>query len=167
MIHLARAGFATILATISKIWLGSKVDPDSEDLSFAPKVFDWTLDKGLIALIESYDYPEMVEVRRKHFHRLGEAFKSSKRFQPFLTSLDSGVCPWMFPLRCERPEEVAERLSQKGVGVLHFWSEGVNPHEKMEFPFVHELRRHMLALPLHQDLTSQQIDYLIECLQEA
>ncbi|HEV8603234.1 MAG TPA: GNAT family N-acetyltransferase [Gaiellaceae bacterium] len=70
----------------------------------------------------------------------------------------AGASPFAFPLYAERKAELLERLGRKGIGAVDFWS---IPHPALpteRFPRATELREHVVALPVHQELALSDVE---------
>lgn len=74
--------------------------------------------------------------------------------------LGKGVCPLFFPLVVPNKRAAAEALWRRGIGAVEFWNEGDPEVARDAFPDAQFLREHILELPIHQDLTPDQMDYL-------
>jgi hypothetical protein len=87
---------------------------------------------------------------------LGEEFGA----EAVRTDLAPGVCPLFFPLLVADKGDAARALWRRGVMATELWNEGdvsVRSHEAEDSRF---LRKHVLELPIHQDLTRQHIEYM-------
>jgi hypothetical protein len=72
-----------------------------------------------------------------------------------------GTCPLFFPIVVGDKHATAVRLQEAGVDALEFWNESMESGEEMG-PDARFLRRHVLELPIHQDLTARQISYVAQ-----
>jgi dTDP-4-amino-4,6-dideoxygalactose transaminase len=69
--------------------------------------------------------------------------------------LKEGICPLFFAIHTQYKKVLRERLLARGIETVDLWrydAPGVRPHE---FPEVDDLRRTVLEIPCHQDLSSQ------------
>jgi hypothetical protein len=73
--------------------------------------------------------------------------------------LSEGMCPLLFPLLVKDKQWAARSLAQRGIRTVQFWNAGDpearRPHSDAEF-----LRRHVLEVPIHQDLTTDDVEYV-------
>lgn len=60
-------------------------------------------------LLERFDYQEIIRRRRENFEYL---LKNVDNFEPIFKKLPEGVCPLFFPIRADKPQELAFRLSR-------------------------------------------------------
>lgn len=85
---------------------------------------------------------------------------------PF-ASLPEGACPFAFPLEVNDARDFLKKLHRLGVMGLLFW---VNPHPSLpvpDFPKSRNLREKILALPVHQELTSPQLQQIVKAVRKA
>ncbi len=74
------------------------------------------------------------------------------------------MCPLFFPLLVSDKEVVARELWRRGVGAIQFWNHGAPGSDAESGPDARFLRRHVLELPIHQDLGASQIAWMGEQL---
>ena len=72
--------------------------------------------------------------------------------------LDAGVCPLFFPLLVKDKEAAEGALAKRGIETIQFWNvgdaESCRNGSDAEF-----LRRHVLEVPIHQDVTPEKVQY--------
>ena len=75
--------------------------------------------------------------------------------------LGVGDCPWAFPIRVERRDELLRKLQAEGIGA---WAWPVLPDILPQQQFVNEVRlaRESLLLPVHQDLRRYHIEFMAD-----
>ena len=110
------------------------------------------------ALLRRFDYPEIVRRRRTHYQYL--AGQMENRATPVFSSLDEGVCPLFFPVLVRNKRAAAEQLWSRGIGAVEFWNEGDPEARQDQFPEAYFLRKHLLELPIHQDISPRQMEYI-------
>ncbi|HSS29837.1 MAG TPA: hypothetical protein VLL06_02355, partial [Nitrospiraceae bacterium] len=109
------------------------------------------------------DYKTIHRRRRENFLRLQEQLPHHAVVR---TDLRLGVCPLFFPLLVADKTQASRSLSQRGVMATELWNEGDPSAAGHEGPDAHYLRRHVLELPIHQDITSPHIDYMARQVRE-
>ena len=72
------------------------------------------------------------------------------------------MCPLFFPLLVPNKRAAAEALWRRGIGAVEFWNEGDSEATGEAFPDTQFLRDHVLELPIHQDVTAEQVDYMAD-----
>jgi dTDP-4-amino-4,6-dideoxygalactose transaminase len=108
--------------------------------------------------------PAIAEKRRRNyrflFDRLGRVSP-----QPF-SSLPDGASPFAFPIEREDAREFVERLEARGVKAILLWR---FPHPSLrvqEFPAARRLRDTVAALPVHQDLSSSELQRIVSAVED-
>jgi hypothetical protein len=75
-------------------------------------------------------------------------------------TLEDGVCPLFFPLLVADKAEAVRRLAEQGIDAVPFWNQGDPEASGRAFAEERFLREHVLELPVHQDLTPDQVEYM-------
>lgn len=84
---------------------------------------------------------------------------------PF-TYLPEGASPFAFPVEVNEPREFLAKLRLRGVMGLLFW---LNPHPSLpveNFPRSKSLREGVIALPVHQELTFENLQQIVDAVKE-
>jgi perosamine synthetase len=109
-------------------------------------------------LIARVDRDAIRRTRRRNFLRLRERLAGRV---PFVRDdLADGVCPLFAPVLVANKIAVVEALRRRGIGAVGFWNYGHPDAEPIMSADTRFLREHVLELPIHQDLTSAQIDFM-------
>jgi len=115
-------------------------------------------------ILENLDFDSIVATRRRNWNLLAARLGGlASRVTP---ELGRGTCPLFYPLLCKEKESVATRLLTRGIETVDFWRDGHPACPRGAFPEVEALRRGVLELPLHQDLTPDDIEYLASAVEE-
>ena len=128
------------------------------DIGFNLDEVDLAMSRVSQRLLSGFDYGEIRRTRVANYRRLAEQLGGGA-VQVFPTVPD-GVCPLFFPVIVRNKHETAERLRAHGVDALEFWNDSCEPGGHEMGPDAQFLRRHVLELPIHQDLTSRHIDHI-------
>jgi dTDP-4-amino-4,6-dideoxygalactose transaminase len=99
------------------------------------------------------DLPGIVEARRRNYFFLMGRLRDL--CPPLLSQLPPGVCPLFYPLVVEDKAEVKARLAMRGIEAIDFWRHSHPACDMSSFPDVARLRRTVLEIPCHQDLTPE------------
>lgn len=75
------------------------------------------------------------------------------------TDLPDGVCPLFLPILVSDKEAAARALKDRGVEAVEFWNQGDLLGSLAEGADARHLRRHLLEIPIHQDLGDEAIDF--------
>jgi len=144
------------------------VKPDS--YLFVGKLCSWGISDLSKKIINKTDFEEIKIVRRRNFEYLLNHFMKNERgILPF-TRLPPGVCPLFFPLileSAETREKLYRTLKRRGV-ITHPWWDRFHPQVPWdEFPDAVYLKKRLFGLPIHQDLTLEHLDLMIEEFENA
>jgi len=111
-------------------------------------------------VMNGLDYRQIREKRRKNFLLLKE--KLAGRVTMLREDLPEGVCPLFFPILAPDKTWAAAALRERGIGAVEFWNYGdprANGHGASDAQY---LRQHVLELPIHQNVTPSQVEYIAE-----
>jgi perosamine synthetase len=111
-------------------------------------------------LLEHLDYAVIRPRRQRNFTMLAERLAAAG-IAPWL-DLEAGVCPLFFPLLVKDKPAAGRALRARGVMATELWNEGDPQAASQEGPGARFLRRHVLELPIHQDIREDQIRYMAE-----
>jgi dTDP-4-amino-4,6-dideoxygalactose transaminase len=110
-------------------------------------------------LLARFRYDWIKEARRRNFDILEERLQGIVWLLE--RKLSKGVCPLFFPLLVKDKESAALSLAERGIKTVQFWNggdpEARRPHSDAEF-----LRRHVLEVPIHQDVTPDGAHYIAD-----
>lgn len=164
MIRILLAGFRKYLHP-KGLYL---VRPDS--YIFNENICSWGISELSKVILRGLDFGRIKDTRRKNFQYLLEYFLKHKRGDLPCRELPSGVCPLFFPIILESPEQrekLHQTLKERGV-VTHDWWKRFHPEVPWEqFPDVVYLKERLFGLPIHQDLTYDHLDRIIEEFEKA
>jgi perosamine synthetase len=153
-----RMGQALSVAGVHRLPLGD-ISPDFSTIGLDVAKMNIAMSEFCRRLIDSFDYETIRERRRRNFAdlraRLPEAPMPRDDLKP-------GVCPLFFPLLVEDKTAAARAFQERGVNVTEFWNYGHPEAESYTGAAAQSLRRHVLELPIHQDVTPEQVEYMAE-----
>jgi dTDP-4-amino-4,6-dideoxygalactose transaminase len=134
------------------------------DIGFNLDDVDLEMSPLSLRLLAGFDFAAIRRRRMENYRRLAERIVG--RATPVHADAPDGVCPLFFPVLVPDKHKAAVALQARGVDALEFWN------DSDELP-VHEmspaelfLRRHVLELPIHQDLTPRHVDYVAKQVAE-
>lgn len=144
------------------------VKPDS--YLFVKDVSSWGISGLSRNVINGTDFDEIKSIRRRNFEYLLEYFlKNERGILPF-RELPPGVCPLFFPLILEsgeKRERLYRTLRSRGI-ITHPWWDRFHPEVPWnEFPDAVYLKTRLFGLPIHQDLSIQHMERVIEEFEKA
>ena len=106
------------------------------------------------------EYDQIRRKRRENFLHLQQRLDG--RVAVLRGDLQEGVCPLFFPILVRDKHSAALALWQRGIGAVEFWNDGVLGTECTPGTDAKYLRAHVLELPIHQDVTRSQVDYIAD-----
>lgn len=157
------AMLASLKAAIGRTLTAAQVERERVgNIGFDLNKVDTGMSRCCHWLLRRFNYEMIRERRRSNFLQLAERLKGRVSTLPIV--LDEGVCPLFFPILVENKPAVAEDLRRRGIGVVEFWNQGdpaacgyESNCDEGAAPF---LRRHVLELPIHQNVAESQLDYM-------
>jgi perosamine synthetase len=108
----------------------------------------------------------VVRQRRNNYSLLYEAVEKSGLFKPLYRELPDGVCPLFLPVLVGNRESVCVRLNRIGISTGQWWAGFHRAFDWSEFPDAKYLKEHILALPIHQQLKSRNVNYISTTLKK-
>ncbi|HEY2989035.1 MAG TPA: aminotransferase class V-fold PLP-dependent enzyme [Candidatus Binatia bacterium] len=112
------------------------------------------------ALLKRFDFESIRRKRRENYLFLHELLAG--KVPSLVRELEEGMCPLFFPLLVADKHAAAQALRSRGISAVEFWNYGypeASAHTSADAQF---LRDHALELPIHQDVTEAQIEYMAE-----
>jgi dTDP-4-amino-4,6-dideoxygalactose transaminase len=117
-------------------------------------------------LIKTYAPLEIIFKRRRNYKTLGSLLKNYPGITPLYDELPDQVCPLCYPLLVEDRDAMAKKLSHQSIDARGWWRGFHKMLPWPEFPEACYLKKHLLALPVHQDLTEPAIEYMARCVKQ-
>jgi dTDP-4-amino-4,6-dideoxygalactose transaminase len=128
------------------------------DIGFNLDEVDLAMSRLSERLLERFDFAAIRQQRVENYRRLAALLRPDV-LQAF-PSIPNGVCPLFFPVVVPDKQTAAQQLRARGVDALEFWNDSSEPGGHEMGPDAQFLRRHVLELPIHQDLTPRHIDHI-------
>ena len=110
-------------------------------------------------LLHRFNFNEIRRKRVSNYHELGESLNGSVAH--LHGQLEDGLCPLFYPIVVDDKPAAARALRAHGVQALEFWNHGADSIAS-ESADVQYLRSHVLALPIHQDLSTRQLHHMAD-----
>jgi dTDP-4-amino-4,6-dideoxygalactose transaminase len=127
------------------------------DIGFNLDEVDLAMSGMSARLLERFDFEDIRRRRVENYRRLDSQLGIG--VARVFSTLPDGVCPLFFPIIVRDKAAAARTLQQRGVDALEFWNESMESGGEMG-PEARFLRRHVLELPIHQDLTPRHIAHV-------
>lgn len=106
-------------------------------------------------VLKKISWREVVSRRRDNYEALLMALDPifNDRIESLMPTLGEGVSPWVLPIRIHNPLKLKALLKNSGIGAFAVWA-SFHPRFSSElFPEAARLKRSVLALPVHQELS--------------
>ena len=130
------------------------------DIGFDRDRADVAISPLSLRLLQRFDYAEIKRRRRANFLRLRERLEGAVALFP--RELEAGMCPTIFPMLVADKTAAAHALRARGIQAMEFWNHGDPDADGADALF---LREHLLELPIHQDVTPGQVEFMAEQVQ--
>ena len=127
---------------------------------FDPSYADLAMSGLSSRIVAGQQFRVIVDRRRRNFSHL--LHRLCRVCAPVFEELPSGVCPLFYPLQTPKKPAVLQRLYRRGIEAVNFWSQTPPIVPRGKFPEVDELRRTIVELPCHQDLTEEIVDRIAD-----
>lgn len=128
------------------------------DIGFDPRQCSLAMSLWSARVLPRLDFLGIRRRRRENYQLLSHLLETAGI--PGLLTLDAGVCPLFFPVLVREKSAAARALWSYGIMATELWNEGDPDSTKAEGAGARFLRRHVLELPIHQDVTEAQIRYM-------
>ncbi|HYI02576.1 DegT/DnrJ/EryC1/StrS family aminotransferase [Hyalangium sp.] len=144
-------------ANIERVATGTQhFNREHVDLGMSPLTKRIALAQDMEAIVEKR--------RRNYFFLLGRLRDISA---PLFNQLPPGVCPLFYPLVVEDKTEVLGKLHAQGIDAIDFWNRFHPACDAASFPEVAQLRRSIVEIPCHQDLSPEVMAAVAAATREA
>ncbi len=144
-------------------------EPDAVDPLYDPEPCEYSIGLGWPAhfVAERFDPETLAATRRKQYRALAAQIADRSGIHPLFDHLPEGACPMVFPIRVGRRRALRRRLAEAGIETYTFgeWRHPAIAYER--FPEVATLRHEILGLPVHQNLTPEDIERIAATIKQA
>ncbi len=159
------------LYPLARAWLGNGrrangSRPDAKrlplDYYYAREHADWGPSWITRATLANTRPDHIRTVRRTNYLHLTERLRGVAELRPLFDELPPGVCPAAFPVRVGDRDRWVRELNRRGIAAVAWWS---GYHRGLcwdAFPAARELKDSLVALPIHQGLSTGHIRYMAE-----
>lgn len=103
-------------------------------------------------------------VRRQNYLHLIENLKLSKGYALLYHDLPEGVVPLYFPVLVEDRESMCREINDSGISAISWWSGYHKELDWSSFPDARYLKDHVLAIPIHQQMSPHKMQYVVDQL---
>jgi dTDP-4-amino-4,6-dideoxygalactose transaminase len=155
--YLKRGAGLTLTALgIKRLPVGD-ISPDFSSIGFDVTSMEVGMSPICQRLLKRFDYEAIRRRRRENYAHMRE--RLAGRVSMVREELEPGMCPLIFPVLVPDKRAAARALQARGVSAVEFWNYGYTAGEGQFGADAQYLRAHLLELPIHQDITPQQVQY--------
>lgn len=142
-------------------------DPDDQDFAYDDRIMNWGMSKISRYILDRLELATVARDRRRNYRAILDTLKDTRKARPLLETLDKDVCPLYFPVRVDCPETCYRTLVRLNIHTSHFWREEHPAVDWEQYPEARALKRHVLILPVHQDIGPHALERMIAGLRAA
>jgi hypothetical protein len=140
-------------------------NPDDEDLRFRTDILSWGISPFSMRVLNRIDWTCIATRRRSNYRFLAQALQGIPGCRLLLPVLPDYTCPLYLPIFVERaPIDVYRHLARERIYADVLWEQEHPAIDWSYFPEARELKRRVLALPVHQDIEHEQLEHLAATL---
>lgn len=139
-------------------------DPDDEDYGFDSAVLGWGMARYAEGLLRRLEWRGIAERRRHNYRALAGALREVEGCRLPLPEVEDHTCPLFLPVLVDRRREVFRHLIRQRIYAAVWWDQRHPAVDWEEFPEALELKEHVLALPVHQDVDDGQLERIVAAL---
>ena len=123
-----------------------------------------SISRVTLGVINGVASAEIVRARRANYLQLMDGISGVSGAQALFSAIPDRVCPLVAPLIVRDRQRWMERLSRLGAHPTAWWS-GYHPNlDFTTYPNACLLKDSIIALPIHQQLNKEDMDFLIGCV---
>lgn len=108
----------------------------------------------------AFSVMQTISQRRENFLYYVERLKHQPELELLIEELPDNVCPHIFPVVVQNRDYLCAALNALNIGCTPWWRGWHRALESNEFPEAIRLKNTVLALPLHQYMSKDHIDFV-------
>ena len=129
---------------------------EGSEMDLGPVLAGTRVTKWLIA---HSNFQKMAQIRRENYKILANRLQGVSGARVMLAELSESVVPYVFPLWVDAADQVHNALKTTGVPVMR-WNRPWAQTPRIAGDMGIDLGHHVLQLPCHQSLSSDQVEWL-------
>lgn len=130
-----------------------------EEIQFQPNLVEMAGLRTSNWMVSHTDHSQVMSRRRANYQHWLTGIRDLQGVQPLFSVLPDGVVPYAFPLLTDARGLVFHALKLAGIPIWR-WEDVA----KTECPISQDYRLRLLQLPCHQDLSREEIDWMLRVL---
>ena len=117
-------------------------------------------------ILKRIDYMYVVNRRRDNFLLYKKLLDDVDAIRPIFKNLPENVCPLYYPIIIQNRDNICYELNKLSIYAISWWS-GYHPGIFWDkYQDACYLKNNILVLPVHQDLSKENIIYIANCLKK-
>lgn len=142
-------------------------NPDDEDFRFATEILSWGIAPFSLRVLARIDWTRVASRRQQNYRFLARALQGIAGCRVMLPNLPDYTCPLYLPIFVQwSPSDAYHHLARQRIYADVFWEQEHPAVDWRQFPEARELKRQVLALPVHQDVDEEQLEHLAATLRD-
>lgn len=142
-------------------------DPDDEDFGFASRILGWRMPAFTMELMRRIDWRGIGASRRSNYRFLAERLETLPGCRVIRREVPEFTCPLFLPVVVDQRERLFTSLVRQGIHTAIWWDQRHPAVDWGRFPEATDLKDRVLALPVHQDLSCGQLEYVAAALRRS
>ncbi|WP_304511755.1 aminotransferase class V-fold PLP-dependent enzyme [Desulfobacula sp.] len=134
---------------------------------YRKEISHWGMSSLSKNIIMSSNFEKIKDIRRRNFRFFLNYFQNDKRVTLPFKELPDGVCPLFFPIIIEKRDYFYKALKKRGIAGHDWWGDFHPDVPWNNFPEAVFLKRNILGLPIHQDLSLKHLQAIEEEFEKA
>ena len=146
-----------VLRIIGQKRIATWISPEMERNEAIP-IYDVGMSATMFKVFQGTVGQSVRAARQQNYRHLAQTLDDVTGVEALLPTIDDQCCPLYFPVIVDDPSALVAHLDNKGVEAYKWWQ---HSHERInldQYPYIIKLKQSVVALPCHQDMTSQQIE---------
>lgn len=117
-----------------------------------------------LMILQKSDIKQINKARRENFLYLLKRIKQIKGIRAFYNQFPEGIVPLNFPVLIEKGDrnDIYFKLLGEEIETVSLYHQMIPQIKKEEYPISHYISNHILNLPIHQDITRDNIDTILK-----
>lgn len=134
-------------------------------VSFDAGTAEWTISVPALVIAARSDHAAIAAQRRRNYALLARELAGVSHLRLLRPELDTGTCPLVLPVLAREAGSLHTQLQRAAIGAELFWNDFHPSFPANEFPDATFLKRHIVALPIHQDLGAAAMRHIAAVVQ--
>lgn len=129
-----------------------------------PETFKDKISEKAIRILYKSDIEKISQTRIGNFKYLFKKFKKVKGAYPFYNKCPEGIVPINFPIIIKNKERntVYFKLLKKEIETVSLYHTLIPQIRKDDYPISHYISSHILNLPIHEDISKENINTILK-----